>query len=114
MKDVKDLIIDALVDLYQNGPVSESYGICYHVHGYIESLHFCPSGPTADDADVLLEELFTRWPGFSGDTTYPVPGDEGQLPSAAFLRCLMWTGEYGARRWALAEFMLRNLVNGAA
>ena|SRR5690606_16155542 len=114
MKDVKDLLMDALVELYQDGPFSESYGLCSHVHEYLVGMHFCPQGPIADAVDDLMEELFRRWPEYSGSVDYPVPGPEGQSPSLAFRLLKMWTGEYGAKRWALAEFMLRTLAHGAA
>lgn len=110
----EDVLIEALVDLYLNGPCSENLGICYHVQQFIELYEV--EGWIMEN---LMNELFMRWPEFSGSLTYPVPGPEGELARAAFnARSIgphsMWTGEYGAKRWALAEFMLRNLVNGAA
>ena len=100
----KDLLIAALVDLYRNGPSSEIFGICYHVQEYMEDLY-------AEEGEIedLMDELFQRWPEFSGSVTYPVPGPKGQSPSAAFCTGNMWSGSYGAKRWALAEFMLREL-----
>jgi len=110
MKAPKDLLMDALVELYQNGPTHRDLGICCHVQEYIENL--CTEERAVED---LMEELFVRWPGFSGSLTYPVPGAEDEAPNEAWLGAEdMWTGEYGAKRWALAEFMLRTLAHGAA
>lgn len=114
---MKGILIDALVDLYQNGPRCEIFGICYHVKEYIENLFEGAGEGTidlhVDAAGDLMVELFKRWPESSGSVAYPVPGPKGQSPSTAFNTCMPWSGSYGAKRWALAEFMLRTLANGA-
>lgn len=115
---MKDIIIDALVDLYQNGPRSPYLGICNHVALYIDDLpltQLSALSPTCfAEADDLMAELFQEWPEFSGSVTYPVPDPEGQVPGVAFHEADdMWSGAYGEKRWALAEFLLRKLANGA-
>lgn len=111
---MKDILIDALVDLYQNGPRSEIFGICYHVQQYIEDQFEHGSEDVDYDLDLTIGRLFKRWPESSGSVAYPVPGPKGQSPSNAFNTCIMWSGWYGAKRWALAEFMLRTLANDPA
>ena len=102
---MKDIIIDALVDLYQNGPRDSSLGICWHVCQPLgEEMH--------GKAVLAMKELFKRWPfrSATSPTTYPVPGPDGLDPVVAFTHADdMWSGEYGEKRWALAEFLLREL-----
>lgn len=113
---MKDILIDALVDLYQRGPRYRDLGICSHVGQYIEGLDlpYEEACKRFAGAEALMEELFQEWPEFSGSVTYPVPGDVGESQSAAFYTTKdLWVGDYGEKRWALAEFMLRTLANGA-
>lgn len=115
---MKDIIIDALVDLYQNGPRVPHMGICSHVDNYMDNLPrtqllaLSTSGEVGEcyaEAEYLMEELFQEWPEFSGSWTFPVPCPKGQALSAAFNGSDMWSGEYGEKRWSLAEFLLREL-----
>ena len=100
---MNDILIDALVDLYQNGPRDSSLGICWHVCQQLDE-------GVQGKAVLAMKELFRRWPESTGLEAFPVPGPEGQAPGTAFTHAdSMWTGEYGEKRWALAEFMLREL-----
>lgn len=110
----KDLIISALVDLYQNGPEDRYLGICNHIGEYVsgetEDLTQAEEARICQAVRDLRDDLFCRWPLRSGDFAYPVPGAEGVRPNYAFNHTDdLWSGEYGERRWALAEFMLREL-----
>ena len=100
---MNDILIDALVDLYQNGPRHRHLGLCWHVHADLDWRE-------TELSLKAMQELFKRWPLYSGHPPYPVPGPKGQAPDAAFhAHGDMWSGEYGELRWALAEFMLREL-----
>lgn len=110
----KDLIINALVELYQNGPRDTFLGLCYHIGECVaaeteflrEDDKACVFRAVRDRRD----DLFCRWPLRSGSLDYPVPGVEGMAPATAFHDIKdVWYGEYGEKRWALAEFMLREL-----
>lgn len=100
---MNDIIIDELVYLYQNGPRDRELGICWHVCQQLdEGMH--------GKAVLAMKELFKRWPLHSGWSFYPVPGPDGLDPVVAFTHAEdKWAGDYGERRWALAEFMLREL-----
>lgn len=112
--NAKDLIVNALVDLYQNGPRDTFLGLCAHIGDCVaeETKDLAP----AEEARVFSavrdrrDDLFCLWPLRSGDLDYPVPGVDGMAPAIAFHDIKdVWAGEYGAKRWALAEFMLREL-----
>lgn len=111
---MKDIIIDALVDLYQNGPRDTVLGLCSHIGDFVadetKELSEADGARTCRAVHELLDGLFRRWPMFSGDLDYPVPGVEGMTSRSSFLKIReMWAGEYGAKRWSLAEFLLREL-----
>lgn len=112
--NAKDLLIAALVDLYQNGPKDTCLGLCHHIGECVAAE--AEGLKQAEEARVFRavrdrrDDLFCRWPLRSGDLDYPVPGPEGQAPAVAFHAIKdVWSGPYGALRWALAEFMLREL-----
>lgn len=62
----------------------------------------------------LLQQLFRKWPEYSGCHLYPVPSDVlDDLAVDAYYRNLysntMWTGEYGASRRRLLDFIIKEL-----
>lgn len=61
-----------------------------------------------------IERLMGQWPGYSGNKTYPVPGDPvWTFPWDAYNRATreeFWdrkNSEYARRRWDLLEFLIR-------
>lgn len=55
-----------------------------------------------------LQRLFSLWPKYSGDQTFPIPGGYVAYQSAAWSTA-MWSGEYGALRKELLNFMIEQL-----
>lgn len=65
----------------------------------------------------VLKKYFLRWPEFSGEITYPVPGKKGECPIRAFIEAVdMWNRRtiYGRRRWALWQFVIDELEKDLA
>lgn len=68
-----------------------------------------------NDYNVLrdvLEELFPRWPEYSGVKHYPVPAPDGRSPQLEFFDCVvdqLWVGEYGAARLRLLDWLISEL-----
>ncbi len=101
MRDVLESAIE-MRDVLEINPNNYTYGLC-------EVL--CRGYDTA-----VLWPLFTRWPEFSGNSNYPIrwPGDpagRGQRQAAedAYYRFPRWTGEYGAARLRLLDFIISEL-----
>ena len=68
----------------------------------------------AYDEMSLLRTLFTLWPKFSGDESFPVPSpDPERNPFGVYVDASFkgdyWTGEYGALRMELLEWLIHNL-----
>lgn len=67
------------------------------------------------EQNSILAALFIKWPEFSGDSKYPVPGFDGLSPADAFdgasSRGTMWdqATEYGQARMRILEFSIREL-----
>jgi len=57
----------------------------------------------------LLDEEFKKWPEFSGNQLYPVPGLKGTGYADAVRNGTMYTGEYGAARLRLLDFIINDL-----
>lgn len=65
-----------------------------------------------DDGTTVLDPLFEAWPEYSGELFYPVPCPHGGSPRDAFNFSgdEMFTGEYGAARIRLLQFIIDTLT----
>lgn len=64
----------------------------------------------------ILYRLFTAWPKSTGDTAFPVPSPDPErnrltMYTYASAQGTIWTGEYGALRMELLEWMIAQLEN---
>ncbi|ASD52151.1 hypothetical protein KNT64_gp199 [Pseudomonas phage PspYZU05] len=57
----------------------------------------------------IFNEITTKWPKFSGDKGYPVPGTHGDSAEYAYYNCYIWKGEYGDLRKELLDFAIEYL-----
>lgn len=86
----------------------EDYGIC----GHLEELGRWTDYEWQNKLDIL-ESLFVKWPEYSGSLTYPVP-DTTLFPFTAYLEARpMWTGEYGAARLRLLDYLIEATKDNA-
>lgn len=103
MQVLKTLLeaLSAVQAYVENGTHCEHAGICGNVADKLYS-----AGVPQDvhnEVDDMLRAAFETWPMFSGDTSYPVPGDNGHTPATAYnyyagVEEDLWQGEYGAWR----------------
>lgn len=81
------------------GKYSPTWGICSHICASFVQFH-------------QLEGLWRKWPKYSGDPLYPVPGTGVNKDSCnrayreAYLNGSMWTGDYGALRLELLHYLI--------
>ena len=93
----------------QNSGNWSNQGIC-HAYGQERGLlSRILRGNRADHS--ALEDLMTRWPGYSGDRAFPVPHPTLEPDEAYFGCCPVerwdreWS-EYARSRWELLEWMI--------
>lgn len=61
----------------------------------------------------MAEELFKKWPEYSGCEEYPVPGVDGMSAEETYDSTeYPWDGEYGEYRLRLLNFMIETLEGG--
>ena len=67
-----------------------------------------------DDQKARLYELFALWPKYSGGAIFPVPSPDSErnhfgIYVYASRKGTLWTGEYGALRMELLEWLIHTL-----
>ena len=89
-------------------------GACDWIHAYCDEVGM--SDDWYDEMMRRFSELAKEWPEFSGDDAYPVPyPPDERMPAGVayqdFAHDHMWARDhpYGAARWRLVEWMIRNL-----
>lgn len=86
-------ILYHLKKLKKDGPLHVSDGICSNIS--------CNPSP--------LTTLFSKWPEFSGCSTFPVP-HPALPPHDAYMQMQnLWVGEYGDARMRLLDFCIEEL-----
>lgn len=94
------------------------FGICWHVDG--THLYDKLQGIEVERAEQEMHRLFALWPNYSGSHLYPVPDPDhphGDDEFGAYWFAgrryegpgSVWTGEYGALRRELLDFMIAEL-----
>lgn len=107
-------LLDALKDIRDNGPASETFrdpgGICVAVEDR--------AGVEAEQR--LVSGVMWRWPQHSGNLHFPVPAPESQDPRTYYFyarhRGITWDRghPYGAARWELLEWCIARIEEEAS
>lgn len=91
-------------------PFKERVGICYNIGILIEE---CILANFMDEWERLLhiENYYSGWSHFSGDTQYPVPDPSGGLtPEQVYRgRTPKWKGAYGDLRKDLCRHIAKEI-----
>lgn len=93
-------LLEALIHLRDNGPADTDVGICSNVSRLMEV-----SGLTPDLYE--FEAIFTKWPKFSGNITFPISGRA--VYSVEQLYGGLWEGEQLSLRKELIDFAIKEL-----
>lgn len=102
----KQTLLNALRDVKER----PYRGICSSVWRTVPFDH-----PHKMEVSQLLDNLFQRWPEFSGNVGYPVPHPTLAASSAYMMGTYglndvsMWRGEYGESRRRLLNWMIDEL-----
>lgn len=117
----KKLLLRALQEIRDVGPVQNNAGICSNADAIIEDLtEDMYLEEQLEDIDAidnvslacenLRDETIEQWPKYNGNKAYPVQGG-GEEYSDAQLEMRLWNRdtEYGALRWELLNWMIGTL-----
>lgn len=111
MSDIKSFILNMLVGIKTNGPSYSLSGICWNVECHCIS-KFGEGGFTEALKGIrkIMHDVFHRFPKFSGDEVFPIPGGANEYYKAVGNNTL-WdkSSEYGQLRWELLDFMIETL-----
>jgi len=59
---------------------------------------------------LIMAELYSSWPHYSGDVCYPVPDPQGlKEPEEAFDTVIRWKGPFGTLRRSLCRHLASEL-----
>lgn len=116
MNKQKKLLLDALKQVSSKGPRKIDIGICTNVEEIVESklaiedLERCTIKEFCEVLE-LMQDLMTKWPKFSGDEEYPIPGGRDAYLVAKWDKTLWarYEHEYGALRWELLDWLIETL-----
>lgn len=102
----KEALLITLLQIKNEGPRNPEYGICSNAR---ETAHRDPEVWYRWDIRLMMD-ITEKWPKYSGDSLYPIPGG---LPSYKDAReyGLMWDKGtvYGALRWELLDWLIETL-----
>lgn len=111
MNDQIQKLLLCLLRLRRDAGIVETNSICHFI---VNSLGI----PTLRHLreSQYVKELFISWPEYSGNIMFPVPSPQGRSPSAEFAlnHDNLWTGEYGASRRRLLDYMIQSVQNDIA
>jgi hypothetical protein len=112
MQKLKDLLAKALDirEAIQSSPANYSVGLCRLLLSY----------DTEQEVATAVNKIFERWPESDGRIGYPVPAPKDYVqPSneiygydpriSAYYNLPKYTGEYGAARLRLLDFIIAEL-----
>lgn len=110
--NIEQLLLGALTTIKQDGPFWDAHGICDNLK---ESDQYT-SVSLDDDLIEMWEDTLTKlmitWPKFSGNECFPVPSPDLEESSQEVYRRTHdeWSGEYGALRYELLDFLIDELT----
>lgn len=104
---VRTELLRALINIQEelDAGVRNRRGLCFIIAYESECRYTIECGK-------LLHDYFEKWPEFSGSLAYPVPSpDKCYSAEEYFLdrRVGKWTGEYGASRRRLLDWLIQQL-----
>ncbi|QJT71819.1 hypothetical protein TH1_137 [Shewanella phage Thanatos-1] len=106
-----DTGICGFVDIYISGIKTELLDLCNSkaIHLYHDYGEILPS--ITRSIKIRSKELYSTWPKFSGNFSYPVPSPKGDVhPSKVYWSDTpKWTGEYGDLRKELLDHSIKLL-----
>lgn len=112
---VKEDLLDILKHIKNTTSKNEYLGICGHVEELFNPrIHQARFGAV----NAELRRTFKKWPKYSGETAFPIPGNP--TPSDAFFAVRYRSGlfnkrnEQGRLRWELLEWMIAHLKKDIA
>ena len=110
--NIEQLLLDALTTIKLDGPFWNAHGICDNLK---ESDQYIPVSIDDDLIELwegTLTKLMITWPKFSGNECYPVPSPDLEEGSQqVYMRTHdEWSGEYGALRYELLDFLIDELT----
>lgn len=105
MNEHELVLLTGLKNIRDNGPADDTYGLCYLLERECEEYRYY------DLLRTIRSRLFQRWPKFSGDKVYPIPGGEATFDAYFDTNRNMWDKgtEYGRLRWDLLHWMINEL-----
>lgn len=111
--NIEQLLLDALNTIKQNGPLWNAHGICDNI---TETSEFTLVTHDGCESIELWKDTLTKlkitWPKFSGNECFPVPSPDPEEGSQqVYMRTRdQWSGEYGALRYELLDFLIDELT----
>ncbi len=103
------LDLRVMVDKKQHG-LYDYVGICTHVD---ELWGTKPTSHLGYLHVARMNQLIPYWPEYSGDESFPVPHSDYTPAEGYYYIDDKWTGEYGAARIRLLEFLIGSLEGEA-
>lgn len=98
----KSKFLEGLLNLRDNGPNEEYFGICYNGAQIIGQVH--PHGVDVYSEFYEFVSLHSQsWPKCSGCLSYPIPEQRHLVYNK-------WEGESGALRYELIDFLIAKLL----
>lgn len=115
----KQLVLDVLIDIAENGPHDPLWGICINVNWHPALEAALPKHDGSVDyrerekAGNVLSRVMKRWPKRNrtrGESEFPVPGGRNAYYGEHTINT-MWSEnhEYGRARWELLGFCITEL-----
>lgn len=120
MTDIQSFLLSSLLSLREmvsEIPESTHQSICSYVDNRMVWLQGTYSFTKCEIRDEM-EQIWAKWPKYSGVVQFPVPAPDGSNPGAYFLKSSYvgpttvirrWAGPYGESRRELLEFMINEL-----
>lgn len=88
------------------------HGICANIDNYERIYKRVDRESIRYYMSSYLIVFYKQWPEWSGCTTFPVPSTDSEYTEEEMymeFRGSMWTGEYGAARLRLLDFLIKTV-----
>ena len=99
MRSIKEMLKDGTLPCM-------TFGICTNLDAVIR----CTRKDDVLLVSIIRDKLFSTWPKFSGDTSFPVPSDIDYDCRSTYIRATnKWVGKYGDLRLELLNHCISEL-----